>query len=350
MIVDLFAGPGGWDEGLKALGRTDVLGIELDAQACATARAAGHARLEANIAALNPLSYPCSGLIASPPCPSFSAAGAGLGRLDIPAILALASDLAQGRDTRADAPMRDARSLLTIEPLRWALALRPEWLAFEQVPGVLPVWEAFATILRSAGYSVATGILSAEEYGVPQTRRRAYLVASRVHEVALPEPTHQAYNSRTRGPKRGTEHRLPYVTMADALGWGATARPSMTVTGGGTDTGGSEPFGNAARKGLERERDAGAWKFRPDAMAKATTRSATLPAPTIKGGHTVNDRLWVHRDGSSVRVQLYEAAVLQTFPADYPWQGTKGQQHQQIGNAVPPVMAAVVAQAAMSGI
>lgn len=45
MILDLFSGPRGWSEGLKTLGLTDV-GIEWDAAACATARAAGHATLE----------------------------------------------------------------------------------------------------------------------------------------------------------------------------------------------------------------------------------------------------------------------------------------------------------------
>jgi DNA (cytosine-5)-methyltransferase 1 len=51
--LDLFAGPGGWDEGIRDLGICP-LGIEWDAAACATARAAGHRRLQADVAALDP--------------------------------------------------------------------------------------------------------------------------------------------------------------------------------------------------------------------------------------------------------------------------------------------------------
>lgn len=79
--VDLFAGPGGWDIGARRLG-IEPLGIELDAAACSvrTHIAAGHRTLQADVAQLDPLDFPCELLIASPPCTAFSMAGKGAGR------------------------------------------------------------------------------------------------------------------------------------------------------------------------------------------------------------------------------------------------------------------------------
>jgi DNA (cytosine-5)-methyltransferase 1 len=79
--------------------------------------------------------------------------------------------------------------------MRYAAELRPRWIALEQVPPVLPIWQYMADRLRGLGYRPWTGILSAEEYGVPQTRKRAILVASLDGRVGPPAPTHQAYVS-----------------------------------------------------------------------------------------------------------------------------------------------------------
>jgi DNA (cytosine-5)-methyltransferase 1 len=241
-IVDLFAGAGGWDEGLRELGLS-ALGIDNDRWACATARAAGHERVEADIAALDPRSFaPVWGLIGSPPCQAYSSAGKGLGRLDKPRVIACAHELAAGHDSRAEhlAECRDPRSLLTVEPLRWALELRPRWVALEQVPPVLELWSLFCELLAAHGYEASAGILSAERYGVPQTRKRAYLVASLDGPAELPSPTHRSYNPRRPDHVPEDERDLlPWVSMADALGW---ARDAVTRTNNQT-SGGSRPRG-----------------------------------------------------------------------------------------------------------
>jgi DNA (cytosine-5)-methyltransferase 1 len=241
-IIDLFAGAGGWDEGLRDLGYTAV-GIDVDRWACATARAAGHERIEADIAAIDPMEFaPVWGLIGSPPCQAYSTAGKNLGRFDKERVIACAHELAAGHDSRAEhlAACRDPRSLLTVEPLRWAVALRPRWITLEQVPGVLELWSLFAGLLAAHGYDATAGVLSAERYGVPQTRKRAYLVASLDGPAELPAPTHRSYNPRHPDEVREEERDLlRWVSMADALGW---ARDAVTFTNNQT-RGGTLPRG-----------------------------------------------------------------------------------------------------------
>ena len=344
--VALFAGPGGGCTGAAALGLTG-LGIEWDQTACDTAEAAGHERLKADIAGLNPRDFGRpEGLTGTPPCQGFSLAGKGRGRDDSLRLIAAVDELAAGRDPRDDLheSMKDDRSVLALEPLRWSLDLLPEWLFWEQVPAVLPLWTACGVALQCAGYSVWTGYVNAERYGVPQTRKRAVLIASRNRLVDMPAPTHSKYHVNDR--TKLDPGVLPWISMAEAIGRGMTQRPSMTVTGGGTATGGAEPFGNAARQGMRRELEAGRWL--PDWCH-------TSPAPTVAGDPRIAPRGCKHpREGccskwdgtpglqfgpGTVRVSVAEAACLQSFPDSYPWQGKQGAQFRQVGDAVPPVLA-----------
>ncbi|MGW0137558.1 DNA cytosine methyltransferase [Streptomyces calvus] len=404
MILDLFAGPGGWSHALTVLGARDV-GLEWDEWACKTRVAAGQLTIRTDVAL-----YPTwpwvgrtQGLIASPPCQAWSMAGKRLGLVDQPLVHEAVADLADGRDTRDRllAACQDDRSLLAAEPMRYLHALNlagePEWVAMEEVPDVLPLWKQYAAILRSWGFSVWTGILNAADYGVPQTRKRAILLASRVRTAEPPPPTHarEAEPESLFGPGRAR-----WVSMAEALGWGATDRPVPTVCAGGGPGGGPEPFPSGSRQTLANARDRGHWQpqhagthvvlepqnrgagwtarhgacaatpahkpaptftskathwkwsLRSNNQAHATVRPTTEPAGTLFFGHRANECTWIaeptgspsHEEAlptpSPIRITAQEAGVLQSFPADYPWQGNKSQQFSQIGNAVPPLLAA----------
>lgn len=262
-IRDDFAGPGGWDVALDIL-KSDLrmIGVEFDKAACETASAAGYDRLLGSVTDVAPGIFgDLSGYIASPPCQTFSAAGNGAGRRALNHLISAAVAVADGMlpadavAAQGDAAL-DERSVLVLEPLRVIRNERPRWVALEQVPAVLPIWEAYVSLLLGMGYSARAENLHAEQYGVPQTRKRAILVAVRTDvmeqhgltEVPWPEATHSRYYPRN--PARLDEGVEKWVTMAEALSFGMTERPSMTVTGGGTETGGAEPFGNGARQAM----------------------------------------------------------------------------------------------------
>ena len=92
----------------------------------------------------------------------------------------------------------------------------------------------------------------------------------------------------------------------------------------------------------------------------AAVRADARPAPTILFGHQGNDvriypagetergrpELAATRSPNSRLLDIWEAGVLQSFPPDYPWQGSRTKQGQQVGNAVPPLLAAHVLAAA----
>lgn len=333
MIVDLFAGPGGWDEGAKMLGLSTV-GLEWDHAACMTAVAAGHPRIECDVAAYptEPFVGKTTGLIASPPCQAWSMAGKRKGEHDRAACHQLADRMAQSDDSTAWTEWEDERSALVCQPVRWVRDLRPEWIALEEVPAVLGLWEHFGRIFRAWGYSVWVGVLNAADYGVPQRRRRTILMASRVDLAAPPVPTHSRLCDE--GGLFGAD-REQWVSMESAIGWGFD-EPAATISGGGTDTGGAEPFANARyRRKLAAFVSAGV-------TGCGRPKLLTAPADTLTGKGTA---YWLTDDGGSVRLSVVETAVLQSFPADYPWRGGDGKQRQQIGNAVPPLLAAHVLSA-----
>ena len=260
-------------------------------------------------------------LWASPPCQTFSVAGKGAGRESLDAVIGAIqagrwADIESLR-TLGD-EVGDQRTALVIVPLTYTKRYRPTYVALEQVPTVLPVWEAYRAPLESLGYSVWIGHLNSEEYGVPQARKRAYLIARRDGiEAGPPTPMNAGY--------RGShDSALPVpVTMHEALGWGITDRPHPGITShlGVTrsPTGTQQVYQSAI--------DRGAFEFKD--VAPIASKVAVNGIGSRYAPNTINLN---DRDG----------AIIAGYPEDFPFKGTKTQRHLQIGNSVPPPVAEAV--------
>lgn len=358
-IVDLFSGLRGWDYGLTQASNGQLLtvGIDIYPEAVASARANCHLCLQEDVrdAFAKGEHWQVDGLIASPPCQGFSTAGSGKSRFDSAAVLAEM----HGLDTleKVDAAiakltpvMTDPRTLLVLEPLRWILRDRPKFVAMEQVISVQPVWDKYADILRSVGYSVDTGVLHSEQFGVAQTRARSILIASLSRDVELPAPECSRYNPRK--PMEMDPTLKPWVSISEALmlaedgylGFPRRYDRGTKVTIAGRDYRGrdlrslEEPSHTVTGKSRSWTLFAGAGPA-AERTAGQRRRSVAEPAHTITGAGTAT----LLDDESNYRlITPTEAAVLQSFPRDIILTGARTHQFQQVGNAIPPLVAAAV--------
>ena len=462
IALDLFAGHG-WGVACRELG-IEEYGVEIMPEACAVREANGMQTMYHDV--WSGLVEDDEGkqaffdeydlLIASPPCQTFSMAGGGAGRKALDEVLA-AIDARLYLDPAALVAFgetHDPKTALVLAPLAHIARDTPTFVVLEQVPPVLPVWERYAEEMRRWGYSVWTGNLQAEMYGVPQTRKRAILIArADGKEAKAPTPTHSRYYSRD--PQRLDEGVLPWVSMAEALGWGMTERPMITAENA---AGRAEGVGGSgAKAAINREKDRGAFVQRGEAEqvrtgmgkgmierhgerpgrdvtdpaftvmagtggnsqpgfgvrpimmrsnysaggAKGSTaeeRGRTMrhedqpsvamagkpghwvtdegvrPAPTVTGGGAATGGAETFgRHGRDIveampdapdratRVTVAEAAILQSYPADFRWDVevadpktgrmkpiTKTNTFLQVGNAVPPKLAEAILREVLS--
>lgn len=310
-MINLFAGPGGMCWAAETLGIPSA-GIEWDVNAVATRVAAGLATRHGDVREYGPAQFPdCDVLGAGPPCQTFTLTGNGTGRRDLAILRSAMSLMCLGLDPAEQfATLSDERTGLVLEPLRWILDAynndRPyQAVVLEQVPAVLPLWYEYAAVLMDLGYGTDVSVMRTERYDVPQTRKRAVLIASLDRKVRMPEPL-----------------AMPFVRGV----FGNDCAHMGTVINRG------EPFTMVSNYGTGGD------------ASKRGRRDWFEPSFTVTG--KINRNRLVNRYGRELdRLTPAEAGALQGFPAHYPWRGKDV--WQQIGNAAPVQLMTHVFRAAL---
>lgn len=353
VAVDLFAGAGGLSLGFEQAGFTPALGTDADPRAAAAyaANFPGVPVLTEDAAALAGGDLldtaglrSCAIAIGGPPCQGFSVGG----------------------KRRAGDPRRSAIA----EFGRLVRGIGPDRFVMENVPGLLsassrPEAEAFLEAMRGAGYSVAVWLLDAERFGVPQKRRRAFVVGAR-RGLAMPR---RPEPSCEPPPTAGDAICDLEGVGADGEGYGtpstARGRYAALMRGEARDPGDrSEPRSRPAElTGCERAAHSPSVEARfravppggRDPVSRFHRLHPCRPAPTLRagtlsgkpgnGGHTAPRP--IHYAFPRC-ITVREAARLQGMPdwfrAD-PDGGTRWRGFMQVGNAVPPPLARAVAEA-----
>lgn len=320
-VIELFAGCGGMALGFKRAGFRTVLANEWDRDACDSLRANITDRV-LNCAIQEVERFPDADVVAGgPPCQGFSNLG--------------------------ERVPNDPRNQLWRHYFRCVEQVRPAVFVLENVPPLLKSaeYEEMLRVAQQLGYRVEGRVLNAADYGVPQTRKRAIVIGSRIGAPCFPTPTHTDPSKRILM----NQHLPAWRTVRDAIGHLPIEPTGLNWHIGRNPTPMSIKRYKCVPPGGNR------WDLPPSLTPDCWKRKT-------KGGTDLFGRLWWDRPSVTIRTEFYkpekgrylhpvahrpithlEAALLQSFPEDFAFCGTKINVGIQIGNAVPPVLAEAIA-------
>ena len=242
----------------------------------------------------------------------------------------------------------------------------------ENVPQLLGSFEHGEIIgtAEAMGFKVWGDVLCAADYGVPQTRRRAFIIGCKLFDPAFmvpPRKTHFKPNNSIKqlsipfNPNDFLQEPQEWKTVKDAIEVlpppeGTTIRnvpPPLDLHFGRNPT-------ELSRKRYRAIPNEGMNRFDLQRIVPELTPKCWIRKKS--GGTDLFGRLWWDRPAFTIRTEFYkpekgrylhpqqhrpithrEAARLQSFPDDFIFKGTKIEIAKQIGNAVPPLLAARVA-------
>lgn len=376
LTIDLFAGAGGITEGFRQAGYQSIFANDFNPSACATF-SLNHPDTEVKAGPIEELDPAvirrglslCKGelhvLVGGPPCQGFS----------------------------INAPERflhDPRNSLFRHYLRFVDEFAPRLVMMENVPGMLSlgggvIFDRILAELTSRGYHTSVKILLAAHYGVPQVRWRTIILGAR----AAPAPSHPEPgnfhvcrpNFKAGGALTYRQVPLDSLRLARAVTLGDAIRDLPPLNPGeGRDeseytTSPCSDYGKSMRRGsrklynhscnalsqvnLERLRhipQGGSWTDIPFELLPAGMKKARRGDHTMRYGRlgwnslagtmmTKCDPHWgaVFHPDQERTFSVREAARIQSFPDRYRFTGAKVSQYEQVGNAVPVLLARAVA-------
>lgn len=259
----------------------------------------------------------------------------------------------------------DPRRRLWVQFLRVVELLQAKIVVMENVPQLLSSleFEEISLSLNALNFRyIEHAVLTAADYGVPEIRKRAIIIASKTNPVSLPRPTHIDPKKLKAGRSIFEDRNLkPWETVRKAIGTLPPPKgcdihnepPPLNLHFGRTPTPESLERYQAVPPGGNRF---DLLRNRPDITPGCWKRKKS-------GGTDLFGRLWWDRPSVTIRTEFFkpekgrylhpdqdrpithrEAARIQSFPDDFIFCGSKIEIARQIGNAVPPLLAKAIAE------
>jgi DNA (cytosine-5)-methyltransferase 1 len=340
--VSLFTGAGGLDYGFEAAGFDTLVAVELDADTCATLRAnRSWPVLQRDVSSL-------------PDRELLDAAGVRPGEIDLvlggPPCQPFSKSAywANGDTKRLD----DPRAATLAEYMRVVAGLLPRVFVLENVHGItysgkedgfrlLDQMTRDVNHRHGTSYTFSWQVLNAADHGVPQLRQRFFLVAHRDGKAfRFPDPTHAR-------PGEGGPSLFgslpPHLTAWDAIGGLDRISPAeeLCVRGRWADLLPSIPEGENYLWHTSRKGGMPLFGWRRAYWCFLLKLAKNRPSWTIQAqpGPAIGPFHWDNR-----RLSIAEMARLQTFPDAVRFCGNRNSVQRQIGNAVPSLLAEVIAR------
>jgi len=337
--IEIFSGAGGMSVGAEMAGIDIKLGIDIDPYACETFKYNHPKALVINkdireVKNINISKTDSTVLFGGPPCQGYSKSNTRTRNID------------------------NEKNWFYKDYIRLLIDWKPDWFVFENVAGLKGAAKGFFfnEILKDfteTDYNITWDILNAKDFGVPQNRERLFIVGSlKNNDFKFPHPNGNI------------------VTVGDALKDLPKLENGSRIKRKAYQINKCSEYAKILRRGSIDSRDnyvsrntdlvverykyipeGGNWKDIPDHLMTDTYKDhsrchtgiyhrldSKLPAVVI-GNYRKNMLIhpWENR-GLSVR----EAARLQSFPDTFEFKGFLGNQQQQVGNAVPPLLAKAI--------